>query len=41
MNKEISQVEKELLKKTQEWSSEMLNSQAGAKAHDKDADYIG
>ncbi len=42
MTKEISEVEKELLKKTKEWASESLHlAQAGAKARDKDANYIG
>jgi uncharacterized protein len=42
MDKEISEVEKELLKKTKEWASEALHSaQAGAKAKSKDVNYIG
>lgn len=41
MDKEISEVEKEILKKTKEWASEMAVNQAGAKARDDEVDYIG
>lgn len=41
MNKEIVEVEKELIKKTKEWSSESATSQAGAKAKETEASYIG
>lgn len=42
LNKEISEVEKEILKKTKEWASEMLHSTpAGAKAKNKEVNYIG
>jgi uncharacterized protein (TIGR00162 family) len=41
MSKEIIEVEKELLKKTKEWQSEFMLSQAGAKAKKKEAGYIG
>ena len=42
MTKEITEVENELLKKTKEWASESLHSsQAGAKAKNRDVDYIG
>jgi len=40
MNKQVSQVEKELSKRTKEWLSE-LSTQAGAKATHKEASYIG
>lgn len=41
MSKEIIEVEKELMKKTKEWSAEISGSQAGAKAKKKEASYIG
>ncbi len=41
MNKEIMQVEKELLKKTNEWISEAGGTKAGAKGRDKETAYIG
>ncbi len=41
MSKEILQMEKELMKKTQEWAAEMLHAKAGAKKVDKEAGYIG
>ncbi len=41
MSKEIVQVEKELMKKTKEWTAEMNAAQAGAKAKNKEAGYIG
>lgn len=40
MSKEIIELEKELIKKTKEWSSE-LPSHAGAKPKEKEASYIG
>ncbi len=40
MSKQVSQVEKELSKRTKEWLSEMMGSQAGAKAQEK-ISYIG
>ncbi len=39
MNKEILEVERELMKKTQEWSAEM--ARAGAKSKKKEFSYIG
>ncbi len=42
MNKEVIEVEKELMKKTSEWFSEIAKtSQAGAKARKKEVGYIG
>ncbi|HLC88513.1 MAG TPA: PAC2 family protein [Candidatus Nanoarchaeia archaeon] len=41
MSKEIIQVENELLKKTKEWLSEHVSSQAGATAKKQDTNYIG
>ncbi len=41
MSKEIIQVEKELLKKTKEWLSEHVTSQAGATARKQETNYIG
>lgn len=41
MSKEIIEVEKELMKKTKEWASEMASTHAGAKARRKEASYIG
>ena len=41
MNKEITEVEKELLKKTKEWAQEMITSRAGAQGKDKEMSYIG
>ena len=41
MSKEIILVEKQLMKKTKEWASEVANVQAGAKAKKKEASYIG
>ena len=42
MSKEIIEVEKELMKKTKEWSTEiMASTQAGAKAKKKEVNYIG
>jgi uncharacterized protein len=41
MSKEIIEVEKELMKKTKEWATEMASTQAGAKARRKEASYIG
>lgn len=42
MSKEIVEVEKELMAKTKEWSSELLSTlPAGAKVKNKDASYIG
>jgi hypothetical protein len=41
MSKEIVEVEKELLKKTSEWATEMISHQAGAKGKDKEPHYIG
>ncbi len=40
MNKQVSQVEKELSKRTKEWLSE-LSTRAGTKARDRDVNYIG
>lgn len=40
MSKQVSQVEKELSKRTKEWLSELV-AQAGAKAKEKDMNYIG
>ena len=42
MSKEIVAVEKELMKRTKEWASELCNvMQAGAKAKEKETSYIG
>ena len=42
MSKEITEVEKELMKKTKEWMSELKTSaQAGAKGKSKEVSYIG
>ena len=41
MSKEITEVEKELLKKTKEWMSEIKSSQAGAEGKKKEVSYIG
>ena len=42
MSKEITEVEKEIMKKTTEWTSEMSQSTvAGAQAKKKEANYIG
>ncbi len=41
MDKEISEVEKELIKKTKDWAAEIASNRAGAKALDKDINYIG
>lgn len=41
MNKEVVEIEKELMKKTKEWASEIHSSQAGAKLRKKEATYIG
>jgi len=42
MSKEIIEVEKELMKKTKEWATEITSStQAGAKGKDEETSYIG
>jgi len=42
MSKEVTEVEKEMLKKTAEWVSEMAaTTQAGAKGRDQETTYIG
>ncbi len=41
MSKEIIEVEKEIIKKTKEWTSEMAAMQAGARAKQREASYIG
>ena len=38
---EIIRMEKEIMKKTQEWAAETIHSKAGAKVLDKEANYIG
>ncbi len=42
MSKEIIKIEREIMSKTKEWQAEMTNlTQAGAKARQKEASYIG
>ena len=41
MSKEIVEVEKELIKKTKEWATEITANRAGAKLKDEGASYIG
>ncbi len=41
MSKEILRMEKEMMKKTQEWAGETIHTTAGAKVLDKEANYIG